>query len=280
MKLNQSRKVLVPPNPGSRVYIPLKKFLEDILNRNAKGETFKAPIPIGTFEGSSAHEQDNSGSIKCFIDAQEFTSKHSIITAVSGAGKTHTAKLLIQEISANTSCQIIVFDLYHEYSNILETDAKTINLNSKTDKDSLATEIKKGQLTILNGYGLTPKEKRSLYTEVLQMLLKLRLEKRSKPLFLILEDAENYIGETLDQVISEGRKTGIFTCLLTTNPAKLGGNLLSQIGTQIIGKTTNKEDIEYLANMVDDANILPDLTLGEWIFNGIIANRPLKVQVS
>ena len=273
-------KVLVPPNPGCRVYVPLKKFLEEILNRNAKGEVFKVPIQIGTFEGSSAQEQDSSGSIKCFIDAQELTSKHAIITAVAGAGKTHIAKLLIQEISNKTSNQIIVLDPYNEYSNSLETPAKAIVVNSKMDKDSMAKEIKRGQISILNGYGLSPKEKRSFYIETMQMLLKLRLEDKIKPLFLIIEESENLIGETLEQVISEGRKTGIFTCLITTNPAKLGGSILSQIGTQIIGKTTNKEDIGYLENMAGTSITLPDLTSGEWIFNGIIANRPLKVHVS
>ena len=79
---------------------------------------------------------------------------------------------------------------------------------------------------------------------------------------------------------AEGRKTGIFACLLTTHPAQLGGSVLSQMGTQIIGKTTNKEDIEYLSNMVGTSNSLPYLALGEWIFNGIISNRPLKVHVN
>jgi DNA helicase HerA-like ATPase len=273
-------KVLVPPNPGCRVYIPLKKFLEDILNRNAKGEVFKVPIQIGSFEGSSVHEQDSSGSIKCFIDAQKLTSKHSIITAVAGAGKTHTAKLLIQEISGKTSNQIIVFDPYNEYSNSTETPTKTIVANSKMDIDSLAKEIKRGQTSILSGYGLSPKEKRSFFIEALQMLLKLRLEDKIKPVFLIIEESENLIGETLDQVVSEGRKTGIFTCLLTTHPAQLGGGILSQIGTQIIGKTTNKEDIGYLENLAGTSITLPDLTVGEWVFNGLITNRPLKVRVN
>jgi DNA helicase HerA-like ATPase len=272
-------KVLVPPNPGCRVYIPLKKFLEDILNRNSKGEVLKAPLLIGTFEGSSVHEQDSSGNIKCFVDAQELTSKHAIITSVAGAGKTHIAKLLIQEISGKTSHKIIVFDPYNEYSEASETQAKAIVVNSKMDRDSLIKELKRGQLTLLNGYGLSPKEKRSVYIEALQLLLKLRWEEKIEPLFVIIEESENLIGETLDQVISEGRKIGVFVCLLTTHPAQLGGNILSQIGTQIIGKTTSKDDIEILENFAGTASTLPDLNLGEWVFNGIITNRPLKVHL-
>jgi hypothetical protein len=279
-EIRPMKKVLVPPNPGCRVYIPLKKFLEDSLNRNTKGEVFKVPIEIGTFEGSSVHEQDSNGSIKCCIDAQELTSKHAIITGVAGSGKTHTAKLLIKEISGKTPSQIIVFDPYNEYSTPIETQSNAIVINPKMDKDSLYEEIKKCQVTILNGYEFTPKEKLTFYNEALQMLLKLRKEDKIRQIFLIMEEPENLMGETLDQVVSEGRKTGIFTCLLTTHPAQLGGSILSQIGTQIIGKTTNKEDIQYLENMAGPTNALADLALGEWIINGIISNRPLKVHIS
>ena len=272
-------KVLIPPNPGCRVYIPLIKFLEDILNRNVKGEVFKAPVQIGMFEASSTEDQEKNGQIKCFIDAQDFTSKHSIITAIAGSGKTYTAKLLIQEISGKTSAQIIVFDPYNEYSNGLIISAKKADLNTKTDKDSLAKEIKKNQITILNAQGLKLEEKRSFYIESLQTLLKLRLEEKIKPLFLIIEEAENLKGSSLDEVITQGRKIGIYVCLLTTNPAELGGKILSQTGCQIMGKTTNKEDIECLENMGGTANTLPGLGLGEWIINGINANKPMKMQV-
>ena len=50
------------------------------------------------------------------------------------------------------------------------------------------------------------------------------------------------------------------------------------MGYQIIGKTTNKEDIEYLSNMAGATNDLPDLAVGEWIINGISNNRPTKVR--
>ena len=271
--------VLIPPNPGCRVYIPLKKFLEDTLNRNIKGEAFKAPFQIGMFEASSTEDQEKNRQIKCFIDAQDFTSKHSIITAVAGSGKTYTAKLLVHEISSKTPAQIIVFDPYNEYSSGLIISAKKADLNTKTDKDSLAKEIKKNQITILNAQGLKLEEKRSFYNESLQTLLKLRLEEKIKPLFLIIEEAENLKGSSLEEVVSQGRKIGIYVCLLTTNPAELGGKILSQTGCQIIGKTTNKEDIEYLENMIGTASSLPGLGLGEWMINGISANRPMKIQV-
>jgi DNA helicase HerA-like ATPase len=273
-------KVLVPPTPGCRVYVPLKKFLEDILNRNAKGEVFKSPIQIGVFEASSAEEPGNYLGIKCFIDAQDFISKHTIISAMAGAGKTHTAKLIIQEMTGKTSAQIIIFDPYNEYSSILDATVKTIEFNSRMDKETLSKEIRKGQVTILNAHGSTLEEKRSFYINTLQQLSKLRLEEKTKPLFVIIEEAENLKGEMLDQVVAEGRKIGIFLCFLTTHPTDLGGRILSQMGNQIIGKTTDKEDIEYLANMVSSTNIsFSGLAFGEMIINGINSNRPMKVHV-
>ena len=74
------------------------------------------------------------------------------------------------------------------------------------------------------------------------------------PLFLIIEEAENLKGEVLNQAVAEGRKIGISICLLTTNPSELGGKILSQMGYQIIGKTTNKEDIVYLSNITGATN--------------------------
>jgi DNA helicase HerA-like ATPase len=271
--------VLVPPNPGCRVYLPLKTFLEDILNRNTQGEGFKTPIEIGIFENSSAEDQEKQGRIKCFLDAQDLTSKHSLIAAGPGAGKTRIAKVLLQEISSKTSAQIIIFDPYNEYSDAIET-AKKIEINNKTDKDSLTKMIKKGLITVLNAQGLGLEGKRSFFLEFLQIILKLRLENKVMPLFLIIEEAENLEGEILNRAIAEGRKIGISTCLLTTNPSELGGKILSQMGYQIIGKTINKEDIVYLSNIAGATNSLADLSIGEWIVKGISKNKPIKLCLS
>jgi DNA helicase HerA-like ATPase len=270
--------VLVPPNPGGRVYVPLKKFLEDILNRNTKGETFKAPIEIGMFENSSAEDQENQGRIKCFLDVQDLTSKHTLIAAGPGAGKTHLGKLLLQEISSKISAQIILFDSYNEYSNVIKT-AK-VEINGKTDRDSLSKMIKKGSVTVLNAQGMELEEKRSFFLESLQIILKLRLENKITSLFLIIEEAENLKGEVLNQAVVEGRKIGISICLLTTNPSDLEGKILSQMGYQIIGKTTNKEDTAYLSSIAGTTNKPADLAVGEWIISGISNNRPTKVRLN
>jgi DNA helicase HerA-like ATPase len=271
--------LLVPPCSGCRVYIPLKKFLEDILNRNAKGEVFKTPLHIGTYEASSAEEQLNNGRATCFLDAQDLISKNTIITAVAEAGKTYTTKLLIKEIANKTSTQIILLDPYNEYASDLSGMAKTTELDKKMDKNALTKEIKNNQLTVLSALELTFEEKRSVYIETLNALLKQRSEDKTKPLLLLIEEADNLKGETLNHLVAEGRKKGIFVCLVTTHPGELGGQILSQMGIEIIGKTIAKEDLEALEYIGGTANALSKLGFGEWIINGINYNRPMKISV-
>ena len=266
--------LLVPPCSGCRVYIPLKKFLEDILNRNAKGEVPKIPFQFGLYQAASAEEQQNNGRATCLLDAQTFISKHTIITAVAEAGKTYTAKLLMKEIAAKTQTQIVVFDVFNEYADTV----KPVELTAKMDKEALAREIKKNPSTSLTTLGLTLQEKRGIYLGALESLLKLRLEEKIPSLLLFIEDADSLKGEALNQMVAEGRKIGIYICLITTCPSTLGGKILSQLGNQIIGKTTGKEDLEALAYMAGTAN-LSKLMFSEWIVNGISASGPMKVTV-
>ncbi len=41
------RKLLVPPNPGSRVYMPYASFLEDAFNRGTDGKAYDAATLFG-----------------------------------------------------------------------------------------------------------------------------------------------------------------------------------------------------------------------------------------
>jgi DNA helicase HerA-like ATPase len=267
-------KVLVPPNPGSRVYIPLKVFLEDVLNRNLKGETYKTPLQIGTFEGLSAEEKQGNGEIKCSIDAQELTGKHTLISAVAGAGKTYLTKKIVSAIQEKTSSQLVIFDAYGEYMEA----ANCIPITAKIDKETLLKDIRKGKVVSLNGSGLSLDEKRLLFIDALKSLIKLRLEDKIAPLMVVIEEAENLKSATLDEAVAMGRKIGLLLCLLTTHPFELGGKILSAMGNEIVGRTTYKNDIECLANFSATYQ-LTSLAVGEWILNGIATARPVKMRV-
>ena len=291
------RNLLVPPNPGSRVYLPTVNFLEDALNRNQKGEAFSKPLLFGS-EASSTEGQQNQ--IRVNIDAQELLSKHTLIAAMTGAGKTYAAKILIQELSDKTDTPIVIIDYDGEYTNVKPAKSKVVilaarpektakktqtkqaqveSLCDKNEKDFLSKEVKQGQITILNCQGLSAEDRHVFFLKYLKTLCKNRTDEKIEPFFLLIEEAENFKGETLDQVVAEGRKNGIAVCLISIHPVELGGRVLSQIGNQIIGKTTNKDDLESLSDMTGvDRNVLRHLAVGEWIINGINRSGPIKVQ--
>ena len=294
------QKLLVAPNPGSRVSVPLGTFLEDVLNRNLRGKRFSQPLYLGKLEASTMDEGQTFKRISCFVDAQELTTKHTLIAAMAGAGKTCIAKILIQELYNQTKTSIVIIDQAGEYINAFSNEtqvtvlsanpekvAKTINnkktaiinLTDKNEREILSREVKPGQITILTGQELTFDDRRNFFTGCLKAIEKNRADENAGPCFLLVEEAENLSGETLNQTITEGRKNGIAHCLVSVHPSELGGRVLSQISNQIVGKTIDKDDAEYLSVMTNSGNgVLPSLTAGEWIIDGVNRSRSMKIQ--
>jgi DNA helicase HerA-like ATPase len=275
------RKLLTPPIPGSRVYLPYAEFLEDTFTRDTNGKPYTTPIHIGTMEATATTTtKENKKPVDYYLNAEDITTKHTLITATDGAGKTHTATIIIEEIANKTQHAIVIIDPYGEYNTIAEHTNKPfqkITNSDKTTKD-LTKTIKPNQITTLNAEGLTSEEKQNLYTHYSKTLWKARLEKTIPPLLLVVEDAETLKNETLEAIAYEGTKHGIALILITKHPTELGGKILTQTATQIMGRTTDKDDLDYLKNMAQEkAPLLPQLKQGQWIINSINTTQPTQV---
>jgi DNA helicase HerA-like ATPase len=280
-KTRPIRKLLTPPSPGCRIYLPYAEFLEDIFARDLNGHPLKQPIHLGTLESEATSTNETSNPLNVYIDAEDLTSKHTLITAMDGAGKTHTATIIIEEIANKTTQPIVIIDPHGEYNNIRQHTTKPTEIITpnpdKTLKDPKQT-IETNQITILNAEDLTPEEKQKALTHQMKILWKARLQKNTPPFLLIVEDAEKLKNETLEAIAYEGTKHGIALILIAKHPAELGGKILSQTSTQIIGRTTDKDDIDYLKNMtLEKTPHLPKLKQGEWIINGINTREPTEI---
>jgi DNA helicase HerA-like ATPase len=277
------RKLLTPPNPGSRVYLPYAEFLEDVFTRDINGKPYGTPIHIGTMESTATTLKENRKPVNYYLNAEDITAKHTLITATDGAGKTHTANVLATEITEKTQHPIVILDPYGEYKTLQETTKKptqliTLNPNDKT-RETLAKTIKSHQTTTLNAENLAPEEKRKVFAQYLTALWKARLEKTVPPLLLIVENAETVKNETLETLAYEGAKQAIALMLIAKHPTELGGKILSQTSTQIMGRTTNKDDLNLLSNTaLKKAALLPQLKQGQWIINTISSERPIQIR--
>lgn len=269
------QKLLTPPNPGSRVYLPLNEFLADALSRDTEGKPPQTPITIGTtLTTAPTAINENKQPIPINLDAETITKTHTLIAAIDGTGKTHATQLIAKQLREKTQTPIIILDPYNEYG----TSTHVVAPNPDKTAQDAAKHVKPSQTTALTAQGLTPKEKRSLYNQHLAALWKARQEKTIPPFLLIAEDAETLKGETLDEIAYAGAKHGMALLLISKHPTELGANVLSQVTTQLMGRTEEKNDLTALSSMAKEkAEFLPTLKRDEWILNGRTLNQPLRI---
>jgi DNA helicase HerA-like ATPase len=73
---------------------------------------------------------------------------------------------------------------------------------------------------------------------------------------------------------------GISMCLLTQHPAEIDGLVMSQMGTQFMGRTTTGTDLECLRNFTEEnVQFLSKLRTGEYIVNGMTLIQPTRMFV-
>lgn len=114
---------------------------------------------------------------------------------------------------------------------------------------------------------------------------------RKQPLLLVLEEAHSYLkaGEnsissrTIQTIAKEGRKYGVGLLLVTQRPTELDETVLSQCGTLIALRMTNKSDRGHVSAAVQDelydmVALLPTLRTGEGLVMGEGVKIPSRVK--
>jgi hypothetical protein len=120
-------------------------------------------------------------------------------------------------------------------------------------------------------------EKTKSYSRILNALAGWRRQKTTPPFVLVVEDAENLSPQAIQENLSL-KNSG--TVLITSHPSLLGGETLSKMQTQIVGRTTDPEDMKYLQNVIGNTHEqLPSLGVGEMVINGLNVMRPTKIHV-
>jgi len=281
-KTKQIQRLVMPPNPGSRVYMPYSEFIQEIFTTDTHGKPFNPPLHIGKTIQTAISQKEDNKQLNYYIDTKTVTKAHTLITAIDDTGKTHTATVIIEELANKTQQPIVIFDPYNEYSKVDTPEKhsdnqqylfnyKTVNSPAdpqKTTPENLAKTIKPKQVTTITTQNVAPENKSSFYSQHLKTLWKSRLEETIPPFTLIIENAEKIDTTTLEQVVYEGTKYGIALILITKQPTKLGTNILAQMNTQIIGKTTDNNYINYLkTTLPQHATEITQLKQKEWIVN-------------
>ncbi len=161
-----------------------------------------------------------------------------------------------------------------------------------------------GQITVLQLSELREEDQQLITSIILQRILRARVGTMKHqvpanseffidfPVFIVLEEAHRFspsFGESrakhvLKTILSEGRKFGIGTCLVSQRPGKLDSDTLSQCLTQVIMKIINPSDQENIKQSVEGVTSdmlreLPSLTKGQAIIVGEAINTPVLVKI-
>jgi DNA helicase HerA-like ATPase len=147
-------------------------------------------------------------------------------------------------------------------------------------KEALKDTVKPDQVTIIDAKGMMDDERDNFFTCCARALWRARVAGNVEPFVLVVEDSAIVETQTLEKIASEGRKAGVSLCLLSQHPTEISRAVLSQMSTQLIGRTADAGDLECLKNMAGDKYaLLAQLTRGEWIANGMTMVRPTEIHV-
>jgi hypothetical protein len=118
----------------------------------------------------------------------------------------------------------------------------------------------------------------------------------SLPIVLVLEEAQNYIGETrhgeepsisrvvFERIAREGRKHGLGLVVSSQRPSELSKTVLSQCSSFIVHRLQNPEDLRYFKEIVpgiygDLLNQLPALAPQTALVLGECVRAPALVRI-
>lgn len=89
--------------------VAMKKLIK-ILANDSKKKYFK----LGEYKGYDA---------PAYLDGNKFYQRHSCIVGNTGCGKSETVTKIIEETANNTNCNIVIFDIHGEYSQLSYVDS-------------------------------------------------------------------------------------------------------------------------------------------------------------
>jgi len=188
------------------------------------------------------------------------------------------------------------------YSFLFEPGDYYPDLKGKVEKDLSSLLLKwlgnDKPVTILDLSGIPSEVMTSISGTLLKIIYdtlfwgqNLSIGGKEQPLFIVLEEAHNYLkaGEnsissrTVQSIAKEGRKYGVGLALVTQRPSELDETVLSQCGTIIALRMNNSKDRGHIRSAIQDElqtmiDLLPSLRTGEGIISGEGVKIPSRVQ--
>lgn len=154
-----------------------------------------------------------------------------------------------------------------------------------------------GQISIVALAGYQSNFQATIFGIVADSLFDAKLQDDLKlPFVMVLEEAHNFAPaqartpaelrsiSTTKQIAQEGRKFGVGLVIISQRPSRLDETTLSQCNSYIIMRMSNPADQNYVRRVIEtlgeeEAQLLPDLDVGEALLSGQLINFPVLVKM-
>ncbi len=178
--------------------------------------------------------------------------------------------------------------------NINKTIARRGALELPTDRTAL---VDYGQITVVALAGYSGEFQATIYELIARDIFDARVRGDLKyPVLLLLEEAHNFVPgkalvpaeersvATTRQIAQEGRKFGVGLVIISQRPSRLDETTLSQCNSYLIMRLANPADQNFVRRVIEtlgeyEANLLPDLDVGEALLSGQFTNFPILVRM-
>src|SRR3972149_1714061 len=227
------------------------------------------------------------------VDADTVATGRTCILGASGSGKSYTVVVLCEELCRN-KVPFMLIDTEGEYSGLKEKyeavrigDDEQCDLKwGEFDVQDLASRAPDIPPLIVDlSEADNPREKiGSLLSRIYR-----EISTRRTPYLVILEEADKFVpqvGDRLqifDEIARRGRKRGLGLVVCTNAPTLVDKNILSQCGTQLIGKLVINNDLQAVSQFFPGRGLpeqLTTLTRGEFYATGGLSPiAPARIKI-
>lgn len=163
-----------------------------------------------------------------------------------------------------------------------------------TDRKQL---VQYGKISVISLSGYTGDFQATIYSIIADDILSSKVSDELKlPVLLVLEEAHNFVPGKANtpaeqgsiaitkQIAQEGRKFGVGLILISQRPSRLDETTLAMCNSYVIMRMVNPADQNFVKRVVetlgeDEAQMLPDLDIGEAILSGQLINFPVLVRM-
>jgi DNA helicase HerA-like ATPase len=154
-----------------------------------------------------------------------------------------------------------------------------------------------GAISVIALAGYTGDFQATIYSIIADDIFDARVQDNLRwPVLLVLEEAHNFVPgrantmaeqravTTTKQIAQEGRKFNVGLIMISQRPSRLDETTLSQCNSYIIMRMVNPADQNFVRRVVetlgdDEAQMLPDLDVGEALLSGQLINFPVLVRM-